>query len=331
MDPTANSLKILQWNSHSITPKIGAFHKLIDMYCPQIICLSETWLAENMACNLKSFNIFRKDRNDKHGGVLIGICKSLKSHHIAVNLTNPKIEIVARKISVDQNTEFDVASVYIPPKVKITNNDMAELLCCLEEPFFIIGDLNGHGMEWGCVRENERGKIIQETLDELECTTINNGAFTRLQPLPRVSSALDIAITNNANALNCKWEVINNSCGSDHLPAITVMKLPKSSHNNMNAKVSIKKTSMKKFYSNLRDPDLIENCNIDTCTDFKAISKFFNKVEEKSQVVIKINVEAKIKPWWNADCSLAFAKIIVATKKFKKKRKYFRFSGKKES
>jgi hypothetical protein len=45
---------------------------------------------------------------------------------------------------------------------------------------------------------------------------------------------------------------------------------------------------------------------------------YINKVEEKSQVEIKINVEAKIKPWWNADCSLAFAKIIIATKNFKK-------------
>jgi hypothetical protein len=86
MDPTANSLKILQWNSHSITPKIGAFHKIIDVYRPQIICASETWLAENMACNLKSFNVFRKDRNDKHGGVLIGICRSYDSQHIDENI-----------------------------------------------------------------------------------------------------------------------------------------------------------------------------------------------------------------------------------------------------
>jgi hypothetical protein len=75
---------------------------------------------------------------------------------------------VARKIIVNQNTEFDVASVYIPPKAKVTMNDIMELLCCLEEPFFIIGDLNGHGIEWGCVTENERGKFIQEALDELK-------------------------------------------------------------------------------------------------------------------------------------------------------------------
>jgi hypothetical protein len=34
----------------------------------------------------------------------------------------------------------------------------------LKEPFFIA--------EWGCASKNERGKLIQEALDELECTTI---------------------------------------------------------------------------------------------------------------------------------------------------------------
>jgi hypothetical protein len=59
----------------------------------------------------------------------------------------------------------------------------------------VIGDLNAHAMEFGCQSENEKGKYLLEALDDIAATTINNGEYTRLQAFPRISSAIDLAIT----------------------------------------------------------------------------------------------------------------------------------------
>jgi hypothetical protein len=271
-----------------------------------------------MSCKIKTFDIYREDRLDGYGGVLLGVQKSLESIPIKLNMRNKKIEVIARKIVINKNYEFDVASVYIPPNIKITKNDLRELTNSLKEPFYIVGDLNGHGIEWGCFTENEKGKIIQEMLDECSCTTINNGDFTRLQPFPKISSALDIAITNNTNALNCSWEVINNSCGSDHLPAMIYVKLQDCKMKSKGDKVKVKKILMKKYYNNLRNLNMVEQYDMNNCEDYIQFKSYLNKIEEKSEVIIKINDQPLIKPWWNSECSLAFAKIITATKKFKK-------------
>ena len=54
---------------------------------------------------------------------------------------------------------------------------------------------------------------------------MNNGSVTRPQPLPRISSAIDLTITNAENALNCEWKVAHATFGSDHTPVITNMTL----------------------------------------------------------------------------------------------------------
>lgn len=109
----AQALRILQWNSHSIRNKVDSFHKMLEMYCPHVICICETWLTENVSCKIKTFNIYREDRLDGYGGVLLGVQKSLESIPIKLNMRNKKIEVIARKIVINKNYEFDVASVYI--------------------------------------------------------------------------------------------------------------------------------------------------------------------------------------------------------------------------
>jgi hypothetical protein len=87
---------------------------------------------------------------------------------------------------------------------------------------------------------------------------------------------------------------------------------------------------MKKFYDNVRNREIFEQFNMENCADYSNFKQFFNKSEEKSQVDVKINIDTKLKPWWNAECSLIFAKVILATKKFKKNWKSLRLSTKKK-
>ena len=70
--PVAPSL--LLFNARSIWPKFDEFCLTILKFKLEIVLMTETWLTDRVDDNflcLPQYNLFRKDRFDKHGG---GVC-----------------------------------------------------------------------------------------------------------------------------------------------------------------------------------------------------------------------------------------------------------------
>ena len=145
-------------------------------------------------------------------------------------------------------------------------------------------------------------------MERNDAVYLNDGSFTRLQPFPKLSAALDITLTYANDTLAFEWKVIDSSCSSDHLPVFTTYEIPNRTNitqNNGNKNIVI---SYKKLATNLNQTTDINN--IKSCDEF---TEHLQNIIKKSE--IKINQQ---KPWWNKDCSEAFAKTIQATEKFKK-------------
>ena len=72
-------LLVLVWNCRSLYSNMIEFRKFISQSNAHIICLTETWLKLTDTLKLHSYNIYRKDRFGKGGGVAILVSKSLTS------------------------------------------------------------------------------------------------------------------------------------------------------------------------------------------------------------------------------------------------------------
>ena len=124
------------------------------------------------------------------------------------------VEILGIKIKTE-NGHLEIINTYIAPENKITKPEIEKIFPLKRA--IILGDLNAHGKSWGCTNANERGKILEEILNDKKLTVLNTGQPTRIPPLnSKNCSVIDLSIVTKELALKCKHYVTNNSMGSDH-------------------------------------------------------------------------------------------------------------------
>ena len=73
-------LKIPYANARSILPKIDELRTVVSCDSPDIVCVVETWLSEEIANDevvIEGYDCFRHDRNRQGGGVCIYTSKFL--------------------------------------------------------------------------------------------------------------------------------------------------------------------------------------------------------------------------------------------------------------
>ena len=99
-------------------PKKHSFWNVLDSSNTDIICGNETWLKPSI-CNSEilpdesDYEIFRKDRKDGFGGVMLAIKSNTNSNPIDITtVTDCDCEIIVRKIECDSNKSLIVISAY---------------------------------------------------------------------------------------------------------------------------------------------------------------------------------------------------------------------------
>jgi Endonuclease-reverse transcriptase len=116
---------------------------------------------------------------------------------------NDQVEMIKCTVKIDRNTKLELASIYINPAMNLKPRHLDRMFNQMQAPYVIVGDFNALSTEWSCFSNNKKGEILSDALDKYEASFSNNGSFTRLQLPPRISSAIDLTITNANNALNC--------------------------------------------------------------------------------------------------------------------------------
>lgn len=77
--------------------------------------------------------------------------------HIAIN-TN--LQAVAVRLTLHKMPVM--CSIYIPPGMSITLQDLDSLVSQLPSPFILLGDFNGHNPIWGGNYSDAKGKILEK-------------------------------------------------------------------------------------------------------------------------------------------------------------------------
>ena len=202
-----HTLNIAILNSQSLVNKKAILGAFIFNHDPDIIIISETWLSSDISTAEifpSGYNVFRRDRQGGHGGVLLATRTSLICHELTFNFS---IEAVSCKLTLKNNQSLIVCSVYRPPD---RNLESMESLCQLFEslcsthpdsPIWIAGDMNLPNIDWEsfCITNSSYPANLCEILINF---TLEHG-FTQVVNSPtRGKNILDIFLTNRVSLVS---------------------------------------------------------------------------------------------------------------------------------
>jgi len=112
-----NKFTILNLNFQSIKNKKAETLNIIDSYNPDIIIGTETWLNDsvhNSEIFPPNYNIYRRDRRDAFGGVLVAMKADIMSDHLDVEINT---ESVYTSITLEKGKQLIVGALYRPQKL----------------------------------------------------------------------------------------------------------------------------------------------------------------------------------------------------------------------
>ena len=116
-------LHVLYYNARSILPKHDELQTIVSTRKPDILCIVETWLYEDILdseVSLQGYKLFRLDRNRHGGGVLMYIDTSLPCKLLVCGGLH-ELEFIAISISLKSN--FCVSLFYQPPSSPVSIYD----------------------------------------------------------------------------------------------------------------------------------------------------------------------------------------------------------------
>jgi len=201
------NLRTLEINFQSISAKREVFWSLVDAVKPDIIYGCETWLKPDIRLGEifpPGYNLYRKDRSDGYGGVLLGIHSSLSSHQLDIST---EAEFVGAKI-ISGEQSFIVCALYRP-----TNNNLEYMVAlnqAIESVYtdnprsaiWIAGDINLPDIEWATdeIVGHQYSAALNEKFLEMKART----GLEQIIDFPtRGNNTLDVILTNRPSLINC--------------------------------------------------------------------------------------------------------------------------------
>jgi hypothetical protein len=190
-------------NMRSIVNKINELHIIADIEKVEIMALCETWLNTSIPdafinCNGR-YNVYRRDRDSRGGGVCLLVSKSFCKDAIPVSLPDvyKSLEILAVDILKD-NVKTRIVLVYRPPgnTYDIVKNELfAKALQYLASPChreIILGDFNLPFVDWSTF-----SYPAMSSCNALFEYLMNNGSHQIVDFPTREENILDLVFVND--------------------------------------------------------------------------------------------------------------------------------------
>ena len=196
----ATNHRIVAINFQSVCAKKKEFLCLIDAAKPDVIIGSQTWIRPDISdCEIfpPGYHVYRKDRADGQGGVLLGISTSLNSNKIEIETES---EFMAAKVLSSKHAII-FAAAYRPLRSDETYMDTVNqnlpTLChkFSNMPIWIGGEMNLPDIEW----EAEQLTTNQNThsINYSFLDTLANTGLQQIVSFPtRKNDTLDVVLTN---------------------------------------------------------------------------------------------------------------------------------------
>jgi hypothetical protein len=208
-----NSLSCVLLNARSIANLRNANSMTAEIFIegnfPDLIAVTETWMKSDYSNSLlpyaNLYDIVRRDRstnNEKGGGVLLMIKKSLMFSHQELTLPcSPNFEAIAVKLQ-SKSFRFTVTVCY-KPNVKDVHmlpdiDNMLLYIDNLKMPYVVLGDFNLPGIDWSVPCAS---KVYQQDLF-LE-TFLKYGLYQKVEEPTRGENILDLVFCSECELVDC--------------------------------------------------------------------------------------------------------------------------------
>ena len=187
------------WNARSLSNKINHFHSLVYLRQPSIFAVTETWLSDfhtDGEIAPTGYNIFRKDRQGRGGGVLLAIDIQIPT---TLLFSPPSLEVLTVRLKL--NKVIVVSVVYVPPSIdSLSFSTLLSYMGTLfstGDPVFILGDFNCPDIEWTTLSGTSplSTALCDFVFDYNICQAI-------LSPTHVMGNVLDLVLTNSIDLLD---------------------------------------------------------------------------------------------------------------------------------
>ena len=198
--------KIMVINFQSIKNKIEELNNIFDSSEVDIIIGTETWLNPEIGSSEifpPYYNVYRRDRKDGYGGVLIAVKSDLTSEQLKQDGNE---EIIFVKIS-NSKEPLIVGGIYRPPSSDI---DYMDNICTKikaistkydRSVLWLGGDLNLPDIDWQS--ESIRGNRYSAPINNSFLDTIRDCNLEQIVDFnTRLETILDIFLTNRPTLVN---------------------------------------------------------------------------------------------------------------------------------
>ena len=188
-------------NIQSVVSKKETFLEQTDYYNPDIILGCETWLNDSVLNNEilpPSYRLYRNDRSDGYGGVMIGVKSNLDSQLLD---TQPNLETCIVSVHLTDGKQLILICAYRPPSSDSTYfKNLSDLITetVSKYPGAIIccgGDFNLPDVDWS--NESIVGHRYPHCVNTEALNMMHECGFAQLVDFPtRNNNILDLFFTN---------------------------------------------------------------------------------------------------------------------------------------
>ena len=325
---------IVHWNIRGYRGNYNFLRKLLTDTQSVVMCLQETRMPINIPQPPRGFTMYHSDGRRigadlDHGGV----CTLVKSNvgHVHLPL-NTNLQAVAVRCHLDRL--YTICNIYLPPNDPVTLDEITDLISLLPEPYILVGDFNARHTLWGDVTTNSKGRIIENILNNNDCSILNNNRPTHFHIQTDSLSCIDLSLCSSDVFPSFSWSVSNDLYNSDHFPVR--LQIQDTSCRRTFPRFIFERADWRKFKDLAKcDAELASFDSVDQAV------QYFNEViiTAADASISKTNdiVNTKIVPWWNPQLGDAHfkqkqalrkyqtSKLLIDKINFKKTRARFRY------
>ena len=287
---------IISWNCDGFFSHFNEFQIVCQDFNPIFFCVQETkFKFDYKPDRIGKFNCFSKNfqaaNNVAQGGVLILINENYYATEFPLNS-----DFQAIAVKVFFPIEFVLCCLYIPNSKCLTKNQLNNLIAQLGPNFMIVTDPNAHNLIWGSNKDDPRGKIFEDAINENNLIILNDGSQTHFSFGYKTFSAIDLTLISHTLATHFDWCVAEDLYGSDHFPII-ISVLSSTIKETRRPKWVFKRADWKLFQEKINFDENLNFCDINE--HYKYIASNIINAAKISIPKTSTVVPKKCVPWWS--------------------------------
>ena len=290
-----NHDSIIQWNARGINIKYDELRFIISQKTPIAVCIQETHLKPTDEFAFSGYKCFRKDRFQPNqaraqGGVMI-----LVRENLTTNLLHVNSHLQAIAVEILTPIKINIINIYLPDN-SWREEDLRDTLGQIPQPTLLTGDFNCHNRWWGSESTKNKGRKLEEIINNTPLILLNSGKPTYLNATSGTLSAIDLSFASPSIAVMAEWDTFEDPHHSDHFPISIKLGITKQKYS-VPPRWNIKKADWTSFREALDRP--IEGVAPDQLA--ANLTRAISEAAKTSIPETSPRGPRPAVPWWNQD------------------------------